>query len=146
MTPWVIPYPPTLLHLLPPAPPGSSNLELTPSSPEFTQSRRRQAYFRSMREKAMESKGPGTGKRKKTGEAPGSMDKSQKEMVVNWCKSEVTHERLTEMERTGLLPGNIVWRAPRADRWALSYQQTMKQNTRLYSMACGWQKHSGVLD
>ena len=60
----------------------------------------------------MVSKGSGTGKRKKTGEAPGFVAKSRKEMVVNWCKSEVTHERLTEMERTGLLPGNIAWRAP----------------------------------
>ena len=64
----------------------------------------------------MASKGPGTGKKKKkTGDASGSVAKSRKEMVVNWCKSEVTHERLTDMERTGLLPGNIAWRAPGAE-------------------------------
>ena len=45
----------------------------------------------------MATKGSGTGKRKKTEEALGSVAKSRKEMVVNWCKSEVTHERLTEM-------------------------------------------------
>ena len=60
----------------------------------------------------MTSKGTRTGKKKKTGDPAGSIAKSRREMIVNWCKSEVTHERLTEMERTGLLPKDIAWRAP----------------------------------